>query len=877
MSLWSRARSWLGAVTKRSRMEREMDAELRFHIEAFAEDLVRRGVLREEALRRARIEFGGVERAKEECRDARGVSFLENLFQDLRFGLRMLRKSPGFTAVAIITLALGIGANTAVFTVVNGVLLRAMPFPEADRLFLVSLAPQGGPFDWQPGVSDRDYLAFRDQDQTFERIASFTIGTTANMTGAGDPVQIPVAYVTPEFFPVLRTNPEIGRAFLAGEGEPGNENVVVLSNELWKERFSADSEVLGKTIRLDGVSRTVIGVMPPGFAFPDAKVWMPLAIHIDEHNSFTRPVVGRLRPGVAPQQAQAELETFSENLPLGPGENKRDRMPQIIPLKDLLVANIRPSLLVFAGAVAFVLLIACANVANLFLARAVGRGHEMALRSTLGAGRWRLVRQLLTESTLLSLSGGAAGILLAFWSVPALLALAPEGKIPRMEVIRMDGWVLAFTFGISVITGIFFGLAPSFQATRRNTRESLSQAGRSVTASHEGIRGMLTISEIALALILLTGAGLMLKSFLRLRAVNPGFSPSNVMTMTVDLPESTYRTAPQMRAFHERTLGELSRLPGVSASGAVNLLPLGERLTMGTFQVEGSQRPPGFMVDKPCISPGYFRAMGILLLRGREFTEADNETAPGVVVVSQSVARTLWPSEDPVGKRISMEDEPKPEDWLTVVGVVEDVKQKGLAKNSDPAIYQPYLQVSSSFFLSHMTFVVRTASRPESVAAAMRTVLRDVDKNQPISIASMDSLIATTTAETRFQVRLLATFALIALTLTIVGIYGVLAYSVAQRTPEIGVRMALGAQGADVLRMLLRKTLFLISLGIVIGGTGALALTRVLARFLFEVKPSDLPTFAMVTLALVSSALAASYVPIRRAMKVDPMVALRYE
>jgi len=857
-------------------MESEMDAELRFHIEAFAEDLVRSGVPHEEALRRARIEFGGVERAKEECRDARGVSFLENLFQDLRFGLRMLRKSPGFTAVAIITLALGIGANTAVFTVVNGVLLRAMPFPEADRLFLVSLAPQGGPFDWQPGVSDRDYLAFRDQDQTFERIASFTIGTTANMTGAGDPVQIPVAYVTPEFFPVLRTNPEIGRAFLAGEGEPGNGNVVVLSNELWKERFSADSEVLGKTIRLDGVSRTVIGVMPPGFAFPDAKVWMPLAIHIDEHNSFTRPVVGRLRPGVAPQQAQAELETFSENLPLGPGENKRDRMPQIIPLKDLLVANIRPSLLVFAGAVAFVLLIACANVANLFLARAVGRGHEMALRSTLGAGRWRLVRQLLTESTLLSLSGGAAGILLAFWSVPALLALAPEGKIPRMEVIRMDGWVLAFTFGISVITGIVFGLAPAFQATRRNTRESLSQAGRSVTASHEGIRGMLTISEIALALILLTGAGLMLKSFLRLRAVNPGFSPSNVMTMTVDLPESTYRTAPQMRAFHERTLGELSRLPGVSASGAVDLLPLGERLTMGTFQVEGSQRPPGFMVDKPCISPGYFRAMGILLLRGREFTEADSETAPGVVVVSQSVARTLWPSEDPAGKRISMEDEPKPEDWLTVVGVVEDVKQKGLAKNSDPAIYQPYLQVSSSFFLSHMTFVVRTASRP-GVAAGMRTVLREVDKNQPISIASMDSLIATTTAETRFQVRLLATFALIALTLTIVGIYGVLAYSVAQRTPEIGVRMALGAQGADVLRMLLRKTLFLISLGIVIGGTGALALTRVLARFLFEVKPSDLPTFAMVTLALVSSALAASYVPIRRAMKVDPMVALRYE
>jgi putative ABC transport system permease protein len=853
-----------------------MDAELRFHLEAFAQDLVRGGVPHQEAMRRARIEFGGIERVKEESREARGLNFVESLLQDLRFALRMLRKNPGFAAVAVLTLAIGIGANTAVFTVVNGVLLRPMPLPEARRLFLVSLAARIGPLGWAPGVSDRDYLAFRDQDQTFERIASFTIGTTANLTGAGDPAQIPVSYVTTEFFPLLRTNPEIGRAFLAGEGEAGNDNVVVLSNELWKERFGLDSKVLGKTIGLDGVSRTVIGVMPPGFAFPGVRVWMPLAIRIDEHNSFTRPVMGRLKTGISSQQAQAELETFADHLPLSLGESKRDRLPQIIPLKDLLVADIRPSLLVFAGAVAFVLLIACANVANLFLARAAGRGQEMAVRSTLGANRWRLVRQLLAESTLVSLAGGAAGILLAIWGVPALTALAPAGKVPRMEMIRIDGWVLAFTLGLSVITGIVFGLVPAFQATRRCARESLSKAGRSVITGHERIRSVLTISEIALSLVLLTGAGLMLESFLRLRAVNPGFSPRSVMTMTVDLPDSTYRTAGQMQAFHTRTLAELSRLPGVLVAGAVDWVPLGGELTMGTFQVEGG-RPRGFIVDKPCISPGYFKAMGIQLLLGREFTERDNATAPGVVVVSQSVARTLWPGADPVGKRISMEDEPKPEDWVTVVGVVEDVKQKGLAKNSDPAIYQPYLQVSSSFFLSHMTFVARTASRPESFAAGMRTVLRDVDKNQPISIASMDSLIATTTAETRFQVRLLATFALIALTLTIVGIYGVLAYSVAQRTQEIGVRMALGAQSVDVLRILLRKALVLISVGIAIGGAGALALTRVLARFLFEVKPSDLPTFAAVALAMAFLALAASYFPARRAMRVDPMVALRYE
>ena len=877
MTLWSRIRSWLRAMARRSRMEREMDAELRFHIEAFAEDLVRSGAPREEAIRRARIEFGGVERAKEECREARGVSFVESLFQDLRYGIRVLRKNSGFAAIAILTLALGIGANTAVFTVVNGVLLRPMPFPEANRLFLVSLTPRNALFEWHPGVADTDYPAFREQDEVFEQIASFSIGTTANLTAAGDPAQIPVTYVTPEFFPTLRTNPALGRGFVAGEGEPGHNDVAVLSDELWKERFESDPGILGKVIQLDGVGHTVIGVMPPGFSFPGAKAWMPLAIRYDGHNSYTRPVVGRLKPGVSPQQAQAELETFAERLPLGPGESRNDRLPQIIPLKDLLVANIRPSLLVFAAAVAFVLLIACANVANLFLARATGRGQEMAVRSTLGASRWRLVRQLLTESTLLSLAGGAAGILLAFWSVRALAALAPAGKVPRLEMIRIDGWVLAFTFSLSVITGVLFGLAPAFQATLRNTRQSLGQAGRSVTTSHEGMRGVLTISEIALALILLTGAGLMLKSFLRLQAVNPGFSPHSVMTMTVDLPDSTYTTANQMQAFHTRTVEELSRLPGVLAAGAVNWIPLGQGLVMGTFQVEGSQRPPGFMVDKPCVSPGYFRAMGMPVLRGRAFTENDNETAAGVVIVSHLVARTLWPGENPIGKRISMEDNPKPEDWLSVVGVVDDVKQQGLAKKSEPAIYQPYLQVSRPGFLSHMTFVVRTASRPESVASGMRAVLRSVDKNQPISIASMDSLIATTTAEPQFQARLLATFALVALALTIVGLYGVLAYSVAQRTREIGVRMALGAQSVDVLQMLLRRALVIISVGIALGGAGAFALTRVLVNFLYEVKPNDLPTFAAVSLALSFAALAACYAPARRAMRVDPMVALRYE
>jgi len=863
---------------KRKR-EADLDAEVRSHLERAARERAERGEEKEEAERAARREFGNVGLVKEVTRNVWGWRWLEDLYEDARFGLRKLRQSPGFSTVAILTLALGIGANAAVFTVVNGVLLQPMPFPEPDRLFLVSFSPQHGPFETGPSLSDSDYLEFREQERLFEHLTSFT-ADRVNLTGAGDPAQIPAASVTTDFFSTLQAKLEMGRGFLAEEDQPGRDNVAVLSSRLWNERFGSDPQILGKTIRLDGISRTVVGIMPAGFGFPyDAEVWLPLAIRIDSHNSYSRPVVGRLKAGISQQQALAELESFTQRLPRRPGENKRDRVAQIIALKELLVANIRQSLLIFAGAVGFVLLIACANVASLFLARAAGRGQEMAVRNALGAGRWRLTRQLLTESTLVSVAGGAVGIVLAFWSVPALIALAPAGKIPRMEMIQIDASVLAFTFGLSMITGMVFGLAPALRATRRDVRESLNRAGRSLTGGHEGMRSALAISEIALALILLTGAGLMLKSFLRLRAVNPGFEPGNVMTMTVDLPESTYRTAAQMRTFHARTLERLANLPGVLAAGAVNWRPLGNELTMGDFQVEGGQPlPPGYMVDKPCVSPGYFRAMGIRLLRGREFAESDDASAPGVVIVSQSVAHSLWPGSDPLGKRISMEDHPKPGDWLTVVGVVDDVKQRGLAKKSDPAIYQPYLQVAHAFFLSHMAFVARTASNPLGVATGMRGVLSDVDKDQPAqSIAAMDNLIAGTTAEPRFRARLLAVFAIMALALAIVGIYGLLAYSVAQRTREIGVRIALGAQTTDVVRMLLRSTLALVGAGILIGTAGALAVTRVLAKFLFEVKPGDPPTIVAVAFTLVCAALAACYIPARRAMKVDPMVALRYE
>ena len=490
--------SGLRSLFRTRQVDRELDEEVRAYLEMAVEEKMKRGVSREQALREVRLEQGDLDVTREIVRSAGWESFVETTWQDVRFGLRTLRKNPGFTSVAVITLALGFGASTAIFSVLNGVLLRPMPFPEADRLFLVSLASPGGPFPWQPGISDRDYLRFREQNKAFTSIASFTRGTTANLTGAGDPAQIPVAYVTGEFFSLLRTSPEIGRGFLDQDGEPGRDDVVVLSNEIWKDRFASDARILGKTIKLDGVARTVIGVMPPGFRFPEAKAWLPLIIQIDERNSFVRPVLGRLRPGVSAAQAKAELAVFAEHLPLEPGERRQDRLPQILPLKDLLVANVRPSLLVLMGAVSFLLLIACANVASLFSVRAAGRTEEMTLRSTLGADRWRLVRQLVLESSMLSFAGGAAGLVVAIWGVPVLLTIAPAGRVPRTESIHTDGAVLAFTLGVSVLTSIFFGLAPAFQLFQRDLRSSLSQSAHRITGGHENLRTVIAISEIAL-------------------------------------------------------------------------------------------------------------------------------------------------------------------------------------------------------------------------------------------------------------------------------------------------------------------------------------------------------------------------------------------
>lgn len=874
--------SWFNRLSNllyREDLGRELDEELQFHIDARVRDNLNAGMTEEAARRDARRRFGNWTLAEEKTHEMNIIVTIQTVGQDLRYALRSLRKSPGFTALAVLAMALGIGANTAVFTVVNGVLLRPLPLVQPERLFLISYQPRLGPLAGKPSLSDHDYLEFQRRTHAFERVTTFG-QDQVTLTGAGDAVRLPAALVTSSFFPAVRVSPAMGRTFASQEEQPGAPGVAVLSQELWRSRFAADPNILGKAISVNGIKRSVIGVMPAGFAFPgDAQLWLPLAVGADPLLSAYRPAFGRLRPSVTQRQAQAELETLVSHLPLAPGEHRNGWAAEVLRLQDLLVGGIRKSLLLFMGAVAFVLLIACANVANLLLVKASLRRQEMAVRTALGAPRSRLIRQLLTESAMLSLGGAIAGLLLAIFGVRALLALAPAGIIPRVAEIHLDARVIGFALGLGAVTGILFGLLPAVQATGWELRTFLSQAGRAVTGRSEGLRSLLVVSEIALTLVLLTGAGLLLKSFLRMRAVDPGFRAENVLTMTVDLPESLYNTTVSIQAFHARTLEKLSNLPGVLAAGAVNWLPLNGALMWGHFHIYGGPpMPPGYMLDKPAVSPEHFRVMGIPLLSGRAFSDQDSSTAPRVAIISRSVARTFWPGGDALGQRITLEDHPKPPvDWLTIIGVVDDVRQQSLTKKAHPAIYQPYAQVKRPFFLNHMTFAVRTA-RPASLVTAMRGALREVDRNQPVqSITVMTDLVATTTAESQFQTRLIAIFSMLALLLAAIGVYGVLACAVAERTREIGIRMALGAEKSDITRMVLRRSLLLVTVGVSLGVVGALAVTRVLARFLFEVKPTDLPTFLVVAALLVAVALLSGWLPARRATRVDPLIALRWE
>jgi predicted permease len=861
----------------RARRDAELEEEIRAHLEMAERDRIERGEPAARAAAAARREFGNVSMVTELTRQMWEGLWFERLAQDLRYAVRSLRRAPGFTTVAVLTLALGIGANTAMFTVVNGVLLRPLPFPRSERLFLISYKQQSS-FSPEPGLSDVNYLEFKSRQHSFENVAVYS-GSPVTLTGAGEPVRVDAAVVTPEFIDLLGVAPALGAAFSARDGQKGREPVTLLSDRLWHDRFGADSHVVGKPVMLDGIAHTVIGVMPPGFEFPGhAMLWCPVAIIIDPHNSWITPVIGRLRDGVTEEEARAELAVIAPRLSI-PGQERQEILAQVLPLQQVVVGGVARALWIFSGAVAFVLLIACANVANLLLMRASARQEEMSVRTALGAARWRLLRQLLTESALIAVCGGALGVLLAVVGVRALVALSPAGHLPRVEVLHVDATVLAFTAAVSLCTGVVFGLVPALRLTRHEGRHSLNQGTRTSTR-HAGLRSAFVVTEIALAIVLLAGAGLMMRSFERMRSIDLGFRPEHVVSMTVDLPHTTYGNAEAIHRFHSSVLDGLTQLPGGEAAGAVNWMPLGGQLIKGGFNLDEGRVPPkgSTWVDKDVVSTGYFRTWGIRLLSGRDFTAHDDAGAPAVVIVSNSVAQRLWPGQSPIGKRITLSDTPGPNDWLTIVGVVDDVVQEGVTTQRNAALYRHYPQVAQTFFIDHMTFAVRTSSMPAVIAAGMRDVLHRVDKDQPIQkLATMEELVSATTAEPLFQARLLGLFSVLALALAAIGIYGVLAYSVAERTREIGIRMALGARAADVARMIVRRAFTLLVPGAVLGVLGALAMTRVLAGLLFGVKPNDPATLVSVTALLGVVALLAAWIPARRAARVDPQIALRAE
>jgi len=879
MSLVRAAWYHLRALVRRSRVDEELDLELRDHIARETKANVARGMSEKEARRAALVAFGGVERFREETRDTRALRWIDTTLQDLRYALRGLRRAPTFAFVSIATLGLGIGATTAVFTVVDRVLLRPLPFRDPSRLYSLSYLPEV-PFVIPPSLQDRFYLTYRDQQRSFERVVAYR-RAEFSLSGNGDAVRVQGAFVAADFWSLLGILPARGRAFLAAEDRPGGEHVVVMSDRLWRDRFSADERVIGRAITLDGDPYVVVGIAPPDFVFPyAAELWVPLTIRLELNNSSFLPVVGRLRDGVTLEQARAELDALGKAMPRDrrdPGN--RRKTAAVVPLKQLITDDAERSLYLFAGAVALVLLIAGVNVANLLLMRAAARQHEIALRASLGANRGRLVRQLLTESLVVAGLGGILGTALAFGGVRALLATAPAGSIPRVHEVHVDARVLVFGILASLACGVIFGLVPALDGARADQRAALSRSGRTLSSPHGGLRSRFVMGEIALAFVLLTSAGLMIRSFARMRGVDTGYDASGVVTMSVDLPSRSYPDATRIRHFHAGVLDRLATVPGVRAVGAVSYRPMGSVGIMGDFAVEDGTALRGYPVDKPTVSPGYFGAMGIRLVRGRDFTPRDDHLSPGVVIISESVARRVWPNQEAVGKRISMKDKPGPNDWLTVIGVARDVVQDRELKPHS-TVYLPYLQTDPVFFINHMTYVVRTApgGGASSVAPAMRAALGDVDATIPVqALQTMDASMLDVVAEPRFQTRLLTTFSLLALLLAVIGTYGVLAYDVAERTREIGIRIALGAGTRDVRRLVIGRTLVFATVGIVLGSIGALAATRLLSRFLFGVTPTDPATFAGTAIVLVGAALGAGVVPALRATRVDPILALRQD
>jgi putative ABC transport system permease protein len=876
MRFFSKSGSLLRNTIRKQRIDRDLSDEVSSYVELLTEKKMKEGMNEKDARHAAMVEVGGVEQVKEEVRAGRAGFALETLLQDLRYGLRSLRKKPGFTLTAVIALALGIGANTAIFSVINGVLLRSLAYRDADNIVMV----------WehsfqrncsQNSVSPANFLDWQKRSASFQQIAA-TWDTRVNLTSAGEPEELLVQRVSADFFQVLGVPPQVGRWFVAEDDKPGANPAVILSHDLWQGRFGGNPAIIGQPVTMSGRSLTVIGVMPSGFHFLNTQIqaWIPLAL--DPANDWRKQgrylrSVARLKSGVTIQQAQAELDGIAKQLEREYSDYNKGWGVNLVPMHEQIVGDIRPVLLVLLAAVAFVLLIACANVANLLLSRAAARQKELALRAALGAGRMRLVRQMLMESVLLALMGGALGVFLAYWGLQLLVALAPD-NIPRLREITIDPRVLGFTFAVSLLTGLIFGLVPALQSSRPDLNDALKEGARGSSGGNRVVRNLFVVTEMALALVLLVGAGLMLRSFSQLHQVKTGFDTEKVLTLRVQLPMAKYREPQQRAEFFKRAQERLAALPGVKSVGAISYLPLTGLASSTVFNLASQpELPPDESpgTEVRIITPGYFGAMGIPLVKGRTFDERDGADSR-VLIINETMARKFFPGQDPIGQRLIVNWEPKVAD--EIIGVVGDVKETALAEEANPAIYWPHPREPYQF----MNFVLRASIDPAHLSAAATKEIHALDPDQPVSdIRTLDQVVAKSIARPRFNALLLAIFAGVALVLASVGIYGVMNYSATQRTQEIGIRMALGAKPTDILRLVVGHGMKLTLAGIAIGVIASLALTRVMATLLFGITATDLPTFLAVSAVLTAVALIANYIPARRATRINPVVALRYE
>ena len=810
------------------------------------------------------------------------------LWRDLRYGFRMLRRNPGFTLIAVLSLGLGIGANTAIFSVVNAVLLRALPFSEPERLVMVweDVSFAGFPRNTPAPANYADWKA---QNSSFESLAAMD-GRSFNLTGDGEPQKVAAYGVTANFFPLLGVNPVLGRVFLPEEDQPEANKVVALGYRLWQQRYGGDPDIIGRELLLSGEKYSVVAVMPSSFQFMESYIglWVPMAFTpqaLTQRGSHYLNVVGRMKTGVTLEQANADIQTIQQRISRDYPDEAGRVSAYVMPLREFVAGDLRRPLLVLLVAVGFVLLIACANVANLLLSRAASRQREIAVRTALGAGRWRIIRQLLTESVVLSTAGALVGVLLALWSFSFLRQLIPDA-LTLTTRLDLDMRVLGYTSLVALFTGIVFGLAPALQASRVDIHAALKQSGGrpGLSAGGNRFRGAMVVAEVALALVLLVGAGLLIQTFVKLRDQYSGLQPANVLTLRTVLPRNKYPEPKQRRVFYNQVLERVQSLPGVISAGYTTTVPLEWKGGTSGFYPEGltieQARAGGLSYDANHrqVTDDYLKTMGMTMRQGRYFDDGDNEQTSPVVIVNETMARQYWPGGDAIGKRFKLGDPEEKRPWMTIVGVIGDVRQMGVEEPVKAEMYIPQRQINDHQFFAPRDLVLRTAVDPMSLVNAVRDQIRAVDPDQPISnIRTMDEVLGEETAPRRLSVTLLTVFASLALLLSALGIYGVLAYFVVQHTPEIGLRLALGAPQRDILGLVLKKGMTLAVLGVGIGLGAAFALTRLMSSLLFGMSATDPATFALIALLLMTVALLACYLPARRAMKVDPMVALRYE